>query len=68
MVEQEMPGIDPSIMVHRLNIDMKFKHVKHKSRTFNAEVDMLLKFDFIRESQYPKLIANVVLVKKANGN
>ena len=34
----------------------------------NTEVDKLLKVDFIREANYPDWIANVVLVKKANGN
>ncbi|KAL5546344.1 hypothetical protein UlMin_006031 [Ulmus minor] len=34
----------------------------------NTEVDKLLKADFIREANYPEWIANVVLVKKANGN
>ena len=32
----------------------------------NTKVDKLLKANFIRQSQYPKWIANVVLVKKAN--
>ncbi|KAL5563407.1 hypothetical protein UlMin_033154 [Ulmus minor] len=71
-----MPGIDPSVIVHRLNIDPNFKPVKQKRRTFNAErymainteVDKLLKADFIEEANYPDWIANVVLVKKANGN
>ena len=34
----------------------------------NTEVDKLLEADFIREANYPDWIANVVLVKKANGN
>ncbi|KAL5539414.1 hypothetical protein UlMin_045365 [Ulmus minor] len=34
----------------------------------NTEVDKLLKADFIEEANYPDWIANVVLVKKANGN
>ena len=34
----------------------------------NSEVDKLFKAGLIREFQYPKLIANVVLVKKANGS
>lgn len=71
-----MPGIDPEIMVHRLNIDPSFRPVKQKRRTFNTEqymvinteVDKLLKADFIREANYPYWIANVVLVKKANRN
>ncbi|KAL5572615.1 hypothetical protein UlMin_022212 [Ulmus minor] len=73
---EDMPGIDPSIIVHRLNIDPNFKPVKQKRRTFNAErymainteVDKLLKAKFIEEANYLDWIANVVLVKKANGN
>ncbi|KAL5563843.1 hypothetical protein UlMin_033590 [Ulmus minor] len=73
---EDMPGIDPKVIVHRLNIDPSFRPVKQKRRTFNAErymainteVDKLLKADFIREANYPEWIANVVLVKKANGN
>ena len=34
----------------------------------NAEVDKLLMANFIRESQYPEWIENVVLVKKKNGS
>ncbi|KAL5555727.1 hypothetical protein UlMin_037963 [Ulmus minor] len=73
---EDMPGIDPKVIVHRLNIDPSFRPVKQKRRTFNTErymainteVDKLLKADFIREANYPDWIANVVLVKKANGN
>ena len=63
-------------MVHRLNIDPKFKDVKQKHCAFNAkhymiinaEVDKFPRAEFIRESQYLEWIANVVLVKKANGS
>ncbi|KAL5541776.1 hypothetical protein UlMin_009486 [Ulmus minor] len=73
---EDMPGIDPNVIVHRLNIDPNFKPVKQKRRTFNAErymainteVDKLLKAGFIEEANYPDWIANVVLVKKANGS
>ncbi|KAL5544666.1 hypothetical protein UlMin_008450 [Ulmus minor] len=73
---EDMPRIDPNVIVHRLNIDPNFKPVKQKRRTFNAErymainteVDKLLKAEFIEEANYPDWIANVVLVKKANGN
>ncbi|KAL5563317.1 hypothetical protein UlMin_033064 [Ulmus minor] len=73
---EDMLGIDPNVIVHRLNIDSNFKPVKQKRRTFNAErymainteVDKLLKAKFIEEANYPDWIANVVLVKKANGN
>ncbi|KAL5546086.1 hypothetical protein UlMin_005773 [Ulmus minor] len=73
---EDMHGIDPDVIVHRLNIDPNFKPIKQKRRTFNAErymainteVDKLLKAGFIEEANYPNWIANVVLVKKANGN
>ncbi|KAL5565596.1 hypothetical protein UlMin_028760 [Ulmus minor] len=73
---EDMPGIDPNVIVHRLNIDPNFKPIKQKRRTFNAErymainteVEKLLKAGFIEEANYPDWIANVVLVKKANGN
>ncbi|KAL5582998.1 hypothetical protein UlMin_015440 [Ulmus minor] len=73
---EDMPGIDPNVIVHHLNIDPNFKLIKQKRRTFNAErymainteVDKLLKAGFIEEANYPDWIANVVLVKKANGN
>ncbi|KAL5542749.1 hypothetical protein UlMin_010459 [Ulmus minor] len=73
---EDMPGIDPSVIVHRLNIDPNFKLVKQKRRTFNTErymainteVDKLLKAKFVEEANYPDWIVNVVLVKKANGN
>ncbi|KAL5559167.1 hypothetical protein UlMin_035378 [Ulmus minor] len=73
---EDMPGIDPNVIVHRLNIDPNFKPIKQKRRTFNTErymaintkVDKLLRAGFIEEANYPDWIANVVLVKKANGN
>ncbi|KAL5546722.1 hypothetical protein UlMin_006409 [Ulmus minor] len=73
---KNMPGIDPNVIVHCLNIDPNFKPIKQKRRTFNAErymainteVDKLLKAGFIEEANYPDWIANVVLVKKANRN
>ncbi|KAL5578025.1 hypothetical protein UlMin_019724 [Ulmus minor] len=34
---EDMPGIDPKVIVHRLNIDPSFRPVKQKQRTFNAE-------------------------------
>ena len=70
-----MPGIDPRIMVHRLNVDPAFKPKVQKRRTFNPEryiainqeVEKLLEANTIREAHYPEWIANIVLVKTANG-
>ena len=71
---EDMEGIDPSIITHRLNVSPSFKPVKQKRRSFtpkrqkaiNEEVDKLLQAGAIREVEYPEWLANVVLVKKAN--
>lgn len=63
------------MMVHSFNVDPLFKLFKQKKRNFNIyryqaineEVEKLLKAGFFREVHDPKLLANVVLVKKANG-
>ena len=70
-----MPRIDPSIIVHRLNVDPIYKFVIQKrykfnpkrSTTINDEVSKLLKGKFIKKAHYPEWLANVVMVKKANG-
>ena len=38
-----------------------------RQRAIDEEVDKLLEAGFIRESTYPDWLANVVMVKKANG-
>ena len=70
-----MGGVDPAVITHRLNVDPSFKSVKQKRRIFaperqksiNEEVGKLLQAKTIREVEYPEWLANVVLVKKANG-
>ena len=69
-----MGGIDPAVITHRLNVSLSFKPVKQKRRSFalerqkaiNEEVGKLLQENAIREVEYPKWLANVVLVKKTN--
>ena len=71
----DMPGIDPEVIVHRLNDDPKVAEKVQARRTFNPErylaineeVEKLLTANFIREAKYPKWVANVVMVKKPNG-
>ncbi|KAL0341378.1 UNVERIFIED_CONTAM: Transposon Ty3-G Gag-Pol polyprotein [Sesamum radiatum] len=71
----DMSGIDPKIMVHRLNVNPKIRPVKQKKRAFGnerikvikEEVEKLLRIDYIRPVQYPEWLANVVLVPKPNG-
>ena len=73
--QADMGGIDPTVITHRLNTNPSFKPVKQKRRSFsperqkaiNEEVDKLLQTGAIREVEYPEWLANVVLVKKANG-
>ena len=71
----DMGGIDPVVITHRLNTSPSFKPIKQKRRSFaperqkaiNEEVGKLLQAGAIREVEYPEWLANVVLVKKANG-
>ncbi|XP_026442187.1 uncharacterized protein LOC113341579 [Papaver somniferum] len=71
----EMPGIDPNVAFHRLNIDEKFHPVRHKIRNMSqskrngvtAEVEKLLEAGFIRSVQYPRWLSNFVTVPKKNG-
>ena len=68
-----MPGIDPSVMVHRLNVLPSFPPIRQKKRVFVPERDRaiaeevrkLQEASFIREVYYPDWLANVVMVKKA---
>ena len=67
-----MPGIDPSVITHQLNICPSFKPVQQKKRMFASERDNAIKEEvqklmavkFIREVYYPDWLANVVMVKR----
>ena len=71
----DMPGIDPDFLCHHLSMDTTVRPVRQRRRKFNEERQLvvreetqkLLKAGHIREIQYPEWLANVVLVKKANG-
>ena len=73
--QADMGGIDPAIITHKLNTNLSFKPIKQKRRSFaperqkaiNEEVGKLLQAGAIREVEYPEWLANVVLIKKANG-
>ena len=70
-----MGGVDPAVITHRLNANPSFKPNKQKRRSFtperqkaiNEEVGKLLQAKAIREVEYPEWLANIVLVKKENG-
>ena len=71
---EDMGGVDPAMITHKLNVNPSFKSVKQKRRIFaperqkaiNEEVGKLLQAKAIREVEYSEWLANVVLVKKAN--
>ncbi|KAK3000374.1 hypothetical protein RJ639_020438 [Escallonia herrerae] len=68
-ITADMPGIDPEVITHRLNVDPSKKPVKRKKITFaqerqekiEEEVDKLLIANFIEEIYYPDWIAKVVM-------
>ena len=72
---EDMLGISPKVIQHKLNVDPERKPVQQRRRTFAPERDQaiaeevtkLLTAGFIREVYYPEWLTNVVLVKKANG-
>ena len=72
---EDMPRIDPSVMVHRLNVSPFFPPIRQKKRVFALEQDQaiakevrkLQEVSFIREVYYPDWLANVVMIKKASG-
>ena len=69
-----MLGINPSVMVHKLNVSPSFLPVQQKKRVFTQERDKaivekvrkLLEADFIREMYYLEWLVNLVIVKKVN--
>ena len=70
-----MPGLDPQVAMHRLNINSDVKPVKQQQRRFRpeimeaiqSEVRKLIDSGFIREEQHPDWVANIVPVAKKNG-
>ena len=72
---ENMPGIDSSVITHHLNVHPSSKPVRQKKRVFALERDNAIKEEiqkltttqFIWEVYYLDWLANVVMVKKANG-
>src|ERR1051325_9429933 len=72
---KEMSGLDPKIAAHRLAIKSGYKPIKQAQRRFRPElipqieeeVNKLIDAGFIREVKYPTWIANIVPVRKKNG-
>ena len=72
---EDMPGIEPSVITHRLNVHPSSMPVHQKKKVFALEQDNAIKEEvqkltttkFIWEFYYPDWLANVVMVRKANG-
>ncbi|XP_050233160.1 uncharacterized protein LOC126681656 [Mercurialis annua] len=71
----EIVGINPKVASHKLNVipgsvpkvQKKRRFTEERQKIIADEVNILEAADFIREVFYPEWVANVVLVKKANG-
>ncbi|KAL0438971.1 UNVERIFIED_CONTAM: hypothetical protein Slati_2380100 [Sesamum latifolium] len=67
-------GINPEVIVHRLNVDPIMRPAKHKKRSFGAkrnriieeDVSKLLEAGYVSEVQYTDWLANVVVVPKTS--
>ncbi|XP_074314028.1 uncharacterized protein LOC141649233 [Silene latifolia] len=72
---KEMPGLSPKVAVHRLAIKKGTNPKKQPQRHFRPElvpeiekeVNKLIEAGFIREVRYSTWIANIVPVRKKNG-
>jgi hypothetical protein len=72
-----MPGLDRSIVEHRLPIKPGFRLYKQPPRKIykdevladvKKEVERLIEANFIRPCRYAEWISNIVHVYKKNGN
>jgi hypothetical protein len=71
-----MPGIPREVIENRFGIDPTFKPIKQKEKRYTperheiirVEVNKLLEVGFIRPVDYPRWLANLILVKKPNGS
>ena len=72
---QDMPGLDPNMAVHKLSVSKEKHPTKQAQRHYRPElvvqikdeIDKLINVGFIREVYYPKWLANIVPIKKKNG-
>lgn len=72
---QDMPGLDTSIVEHKLPLKPEFPPIKQKLRRMKPEISLKIRdevkkqFDagFLAVAKYPQWIANVVPVPKKGG-
>lgn len=71
----DMLGISPKVISHKLSISPTYKPVRQKRRSYDteryeamkAEVEKLQTISFIREATYPIWLANSVMAQKLKG-
>lgn len=71
-----MPGIDPAVSCHELNVDTIYKPIKQKRRKLglerveavNDKAQQVTAIRFISEVRYPDWLAKPVVIKKNIGN
>ena len=69
---EEMPGLDPKLVIHKLNANPKAKPAKQPAKKYHldfeekikVQVNELLKSGFIEEIKCPKWLANIVPIEK----
>ncbi|BFG30468.1 hypothetical protein CerSpe_167420 [Prunus speciosa] len=72
---EEMPGLDPNLVSHTLNIELGTKPVVQPRRNFHPEIEMQIKVEiekllaagFIKPIKHPTWLANIVPMKKRTG-
>ncbi|KAK9932282.1 hypothetical protein M0R45_019525 [Rubus argutus] len=72
---EEMPGLDPKLVCHTLNVESEAKPVVQSRRNYHPndemqikqEIEKLLASGFIKPINHPTWLANIVPVKKKNG-
>ena len=72
---EDMTGINKNITTHKLDVDPSFRSIHQKRRKFTPErnqiiqeeVERFLKIDMIREVQFSRWLANIVVIQKKNG-
>jgi len=71
----DMPGVKSDVITHRLSVYKEAKSIAQKKRKLGEErckatqeeTDKLVQARFIQKAHYTTWLANVVMVKKANG-
>ena len=71
-----MPSLDPTLILHHLNISLEVKPIKQKLKKMHphiallvkAELEKLISTNFISFLPYASWISNIVPISKKNGS